>query len=126
MHRRPPAPCCSRLSPPPPARPTGEPVEQGPKNVPEFEPEFPEQTRAPAVATQAGLSTEIVLEGLEHPWGMAFLPDDTLLVTERAGRLRVISDGRLSEPVSGMPEVFGRKQGGLLDVAVGPTFARTA
>ncbi len=62
--------------------------------------------------------------GLQHPWGLAFLPDGRMLVTERPGRLRVVdAEGGLSPPVSGVPEVFARGQGGLLDVAVSPGFA---
>lgn len=62
---------------------------------------------------------------LEHPWGLAFLPDGNMLVTERPGRLRRISaDGELSPPLEGVPEVFAHRQGGLLDVAVHPEFAR--
>ncbi|ACO77903.1 hypothetical protein AvCA_16890 [Azotobacter vinelandii CA] len=61
--------------------------------------------------------------GLEHPWALAFLPDGrSMLVTERPGRLRLFADGRLSEPLDGVPEVFARGQGGLLDVALSPGF----
>jgi aldose sugar dehydrogenase len=64
-----------------------------------------------------------VAEGLEHPWGMAFLPKGEILVTERPGRLRLIRDGVLvAEPIGGVPEVFARGQGGLLDVALHPQF----
>lgn len=62
--------------------------------------------------------------GLVHPWGLAFLPDRRALVTEREGRLRVLSqDGSLSEPLTGVPDVHAVEQGGLLDVAVDPQFA---
>ncbi len=102
---------------------TGEPVEQGPPNVPEFEPAFAEQTRAPASDSGVAFSVETLAEGLVHPWAVAVLPDGGLLVTERPGRLRVVSaEGELSDPVSGLPEVLAEKQGGLLDVAVGPDF----
>ncbi|MBX3725101.1 MAG: PQQ-dependent sugar dehydrogenase [Xanthomonadales bacterium] len=61
---------------------------------------------------------------LAHPWGMAFLPDGRMLVTERPGRLRIVTaDGQVSEPVAGVPEVHARGQGGLLDVALDPGFA---
>ncbi|XBQ17278.1 MAG: PQQ-dependent sugar dehydrogenase [Oceanicaulis sp.] len=61
--------------------------------------------------------------GLVHPWGLAFLPDGRAMITERPGRLRILSkDGALSEPVSGVPEVHNVEQGGLLDVAVDPDF----
>lgn len=64
-----------------------------------------------------------VAEGLEHPWGMAFLPDGGILVTERPGRLRMIRDGAvLTEPLGGVPAVHARGQGGLLDVALHPEF----
>jgi glucose/arabinose dehydrogenase len=62
---------------------------------------------------------------LEHPWGLAFLPDGRMLVTERPGRLRIARpDGTLSEPLTGLPPVYARGQGGLLDVALGPTFTQ--
>lgn len=70
------------------------------------------------------LEVTTVVAGLEHPWGLAFLPDGRMLVTERPGRLRIIgADGKVSAPVAGVPEVFARGQGGLLDVAVDPQFA---
>jgi len=66
-----------------------------------------------------------VVSGLEHPWSLAFLPDGRVLVTERPGRLRVVSlNGRLSKPLDGVPAVFARGQGGLLDVVLGPDFER--
>lgn len=65
------------------------------------------------------------VEGLSHPWAMAFLPDGGLLVTERAGSLRhVTSDGQLSAPLRGVPPVVAQRQGGLLDVALDPEFAQ--
>jgi aldose sugar dehydrogenase len=65
-----------------------------------------------------------VASGLEAPWGLAFLPDGRMLVTERPGRLRVVSAaGQLSAPLEGVPRVFAMGQGGLLDVALDPGFA---
>ncbi|MDX1594278.1 MAG: PQQ-dependent sugar dehydrogenase [Gammaproteobacteria bacterium] len=62
-------------------------------------------------------------EGLEHPWGMAFLPDGRILITERPGRLRLYADGRLDpRPISGLPPIAQHGQGGLLDVALHPDF----
>lgn len=73
--------------------------------------------------TPVRVSTAVA--GLENPWSIAFLPDGRLLVTERPGRLRVVSrDGRLSAPVRGLPQVHAQGQGGLLDVALDPDFAR--
>jgi len=68
-----------------------------------------------------------VAKGLEHPWGLAFLPDGRLIVTERPGRVRIVSkDGTLSPPLAGVPRVYARGQGGLLDVTLHPDFARNS
>lgn len=102
----------------------GDPVRQGPKNAPQFEPAFQNQTRAPAENSGVTLAVEVLAEGLSHPWGIAALPTGGYLVTERSGRLRVLgADGSLSDPVAGLPKVAASGQGGLLDVAVGPDFA---
>lgn len=76
------------------------------------------------IGSESGeIRVETLADGLEHPWGIAFLPDGRALVTERPGRLRVMErDGTLSEPLSGVPDVFAQRQGGLLDVAVDPEF----
>ncbi len=67
----------------------------------------------------------LLVQGLDHPWGLAFLPDGRLLVTERSGQLRVIDNERLvSEPIQGLPAVSSYGQGGLLDVALHPDFQR--
>lgn len=71
-----------------------------------------------------GWRTETVVTGLSHPWSIAWLPDGSALVTERAGRLRLIRNGRLDpRPISGLPPVLSHGQGGLLDVALHPDFA---
>ena len=71
----------------------------------------------------AKLDVSPFAKGLEYPWGMAFLPDGRMLVTERPGRLRLVgTDGTLSEPLQGVPEVYASGQGGLLDVALDPDF----
>jgi glucose/arabinose dehydrogenase len=68
---------------------------------------------------------EVVAAGLETPWGLAFLPDGRLLVTERPGRLRIIENGKLlAEPVQGTPKVWERQDAGMLDVAVHPQYAK--
>ncbi|MGF1568016.1 MAG: PQQ-dependent sugar dehydrogenase [Nodosilinea sp.] len=82
----------------------------------------PEQADA-AVATAASVQPVTVVENLEHPWGMAWLPDGSMLVTERPGRLRLIRDGQLDPTsIGGVPEVLAFGQGGLLDVALHPQF----
>ncbi|WP_454723650.1 PQQ-dependent sugar dehydrogenase [Delftia acidovorans] len=76
-------------------------------------------------AGSPNLSTEIVAEGLEHPWAAAFLPDGRYLVTERPGRMRIVQgDGRLGAPLAGLPAVEAAGQGGLLDVVLDSDFAR--
>lgn len=76
-------------------------------------------------ATASGrLAVEQIATGLDHPWGIAYLPDGRALVTERAGRLRLLGvDNKLSEPLAGVPAVQARGQGGLLDVALDPDFS---
>jgi glucose/arabinose dehydrogenase len=73
------------------------------------------------------LEIETVASGLSTPWALAFLPDGRLMVTERPGRLRVVTrQGQLSQPVGGVPEVWASGQGGLLDVALDKDFASNA
>ena len=91
----------------------------------DFPPAFPEQFRAPLASSEVELETETLAGGLVHPWAIAVLPNEEgYLVTERPGQLRHIStEGAMSAPIAGVPEVFAREQGGLLDVAVSPDFA---
>jgi glucose/arabinose dehydrogenase len=73
---------------------------------------------------QGTLEVTAITRGLEHPWALAFLPDrQGMLVTERPGNLRVVSaDGKRSAPISGVPTVWAKGQGGLLDVVLSPDF----
>ena len=83
-------------------------------------------TDAPPPAKPTKVTIETVATGLEHPWGMQFLPDGRLLVTERPGRLRLVTkDGKLSEPIAGVPKVAAVGQGGLLDVLLATDFAKS-
>jgi glucose/arabinose dehydrogenase len=67
----------------------------------------------------------VVTKGLDHPWGLAFLPDGSMLVTERPGRLRVVRNGVLDPtPIAGVPSVRSAVLGGLLDIALHPQFAK--
>jgi aldose sugar dehydrogenase len=77
------------------------------------------------VPEATGWRTEAVIRGLEHPWAIAWLPDGAALITERAGRLRLLADGALAQrPIAGLPDVCGAcGQGGLMDVALHPDFA---
>jgi aldose sugar dehydrogenase len=99
-------------------------VDPRPPNATGQKPAFAGQTRAPERKSNVAFDVVTVAEGLQNPWGMAFLPGGKILVTEKPGRLRIVgSDGKLSEPVAGLPAVDARGQGGLLDVTVDPRFA---
>ncbi len=76
------------------------------------------------IASTSDYQKITVVENLEHPWSIAWLPDGAMLVTERPGRLRIVRDGVLDPtPIAGVPQVFAVSQGGLLDVSVHPRFA---
>lgn len=75
---------------------------------------------------KASFKVETLVKGLNQPWGMAFLPDGRMIFTERSGQLRFMDkNGNASAPVKGTPAVFERQDGGMLDVAVPPDFAKT-
>ena len=75
-------------------------------------------------AAAQSLKPVVVAKGLDHPWGLAFMPDGRMLVTERPGRMRIVErNGKLNEPLTGLPPVVAAGQGGLLDVALHPQFA---
>ena len=87
----------------------------------------PVQAQAPRSPTPAAakgvVDVQTIAKGLEHPWSLAFLPEKRMLVTERPGRLRLVGpDGRVSEPLTGVPQVYASGQGGLLDVALSTAF----
>lgn len=107
-----------------PAAP-GAPVETRPANNPDQKPAFEGQTRAPGVQSAVSMAHAVMASGLAHPWGLALLPDGQWLVTEKPGRMRVISaEGQIGAPITGLPAVDARGQGGLLDVIVGPSFGQ--
>ena len=104
---------------------TGAPLEtraaQGTGQTPAFE----NQTRAPSVSTDVTMAHSVIASGLVNPWGLAQMPDGGWLITEKPGRLRIVNArGELGEPITGLPAVDARGQGGLLDVVIGPTFAQ--
>lgn len=102
----------------------GDPVETRAANGASQTPAFAGQTRAPGVTTEGTLRNTVVASGLEHPWGMALLPDGNWLITERPGRMRIVSaEGTIGAPITGLPAVDARGQGGLLDVILSPGFA---
>lgn len=88
-------------------------------------PQGPAPHSAQPASIENGLKVETFATGLSHPWGIAIMPDDRMLVTERPGRLRIVDkNGRLSPPLGGVPRVQAEGQGGLLDVALDPGFAQ--
>jgi aldose sugar dehydrogenase len=77
-----------------------------------------------AITQSQELQAVSVVNNLEHPWGMAWLPDGSILVTERPGRLRIVRQGVLDPtPIAGLPEIFAQGQGGLMDISLHPRFA---
>jgi glucose/arabinose dehydrogenase len=83
-------------------------------------------TPAQAQAQAQAVRPQVLASGLDHPWAVAFLPDGRFLVTERAGRLRLVaSDGKLAAPLTGLPRIDTGGQGGLLDVLLDSDFARS-
>lgn len=98
------------------------PVETKPANV-DYKPAFEGQTRINGVKTKTPYEVSVIAEGLSSPWAVAALPDGRLVITEKAGALRIVSTtGAIGEAIRGFPEVDNRKQGGLLDVAPAPDF----
>ncbi|MBK0403080.1 PQQ-dependent sugar dehydrogenase [Adhaeribacter sp. BT258] len=100
------------------------PLETRKPNSPNQKPAFAEQTRACAIKTNAAFEVQVLTKGLEKPWAVEPLPDGNLLVTEKPGRMRIISaSGAMGQPLTGLPQVDYKDQGGLLDVALSPDFS---
>jgi glucose/arabinose dehydrogenase len=90
----------------------------------DYKPAFIGQTRIAAVKTSAAIEGKVIISALKHPWGITNLPDGRLLITEKSGNMRISStDGKLSEPIIGIPPVNSGGQGGLLGVTIDPQFA---
>jgi aldose sugar dehydrogenase len=107
-----------------PAEDDCRPLETRKPNASGQRPEFPDQTRACASLSNAAFEVTVLARGLVHPWSVEPLPGGDLLVTERPGRLRIVSAaGAIGQPIAGLPAVDANGQGGLLDVALSPTFA---
>lgn len=98
----------------------------GDQSVAQGHPHGAPAQRAEPRESRTAWQWQTVARGLHHPWALAFLPDGRFLVTERRGTMRIIqADGTIEPPLSGVPEVFARGQGGLLDVALPADFERT-
>lgn len=100
------------------------PLQTADRNAPDQTPAFPQQTRACELTANVDFEVDVIATGLEHPWAVEPLPGGDLLVTERPGRMRIVSaSGDVGQPIAGVPDVFAERQGGLLDVALSPSFA---
>jgi len=101
------------------------PLETREPNAPDQRPAFPGQTRACPAPSNVAFDVAVLAKGLEHPWAVEPLPGGDLLVSERPGRMRIVTAaGERGEPIEGLPAVAARGQGGLLDVALSPAFER--
>ena len=101
------------------------PIETRSPNAQGQRPAFEGQTRICGVKSSVAFDVTVVTRGLDHPWAVEPLPDGSLLVTEKPGRMRIVSArGELGKPIAGVPDVDAAGQGGLLDVALGPSFAQ--
>ena len=99
------------------------PLETREPNAPDQRPAFEGQTRACGVSSDVAFEVRVLAKGLTHPWAVEPLPDGNFLVTEKPGRMRIVTaGGELGPPISGVPKVDARGQGGLLDVALSPAF----
>jgi glucose/arabinose dehydrogenase len=89
------------------------------------QPAFAGQTRAPAVVTRTPVDATVVTRGLDRPWALAFLPNGHMLITEKPGKMRILTaDGKAGPPIANVPAVHFRSDGGLLDLVIDPQFAK--
>jgi glucose/arabinose dehydrogenase len=103
---------------------TARPVETKSPNS-DYRPAFAGQTRIAGVKTKTPYEGKIITKGLNRPWGITSLPDGRLLITEREGNMRIArTDGKLSEPITGLPSVNSSGQGGLLGLTLDPQFTK--
>ena len=100
-----------------------DPLETRPANAESQRPSFPSQTRACEAASDVDFDVVVLTKGLVNPWAVEPLPNGDLLITERPGRMRIVSaTGDVQQPITGVPDVDEGGQGGLLDVALSPSF----
>ncbi len=99
-------------------------LETRPPESPDYTPAFAGQTRACGITASAPYEVTVVARGIQQPWSLEPLPDGSFLVTEKGGQLRhVAASGQVGAPITGVPAVDNGRQGGLLDVALSPSFA---
>ena len=113
--------------------PVGKPLETRPPVNPDAKPNFPGQTRAPYVKTGTAISETVIAKGLERAWKIQFLPDGRMMISERPGRIRIVTQqGQVGEPIAGVPTartsanpngtVLNFSDAGFLDVVLDPDF----
>jgi len=91
----------------------------------DYKPAFAGQTRIGAIQTKTAYEGKVITSSLDHPWGIAALPDGRFLVTEIEGRMRIVTAaGKVGEPISGVPKVHASGQGGLLGICLDPSFSK--
>jgi aldose sugar dehydrogenase len=105
----------------------GQPLETRPPNGVGQKPAFPGQTRAVAIISSTPYEVQVIAHGLNQPWGLAFLPDHKILVTEKPGAMRIVdmASGKIEHTLGGVPQVRYGGDAGLLDVIVDPDFSTT-
>lgn len=102
------------------------PVETRAKVAPNQEPAFKGQTRIAGIRTKTVIKISTITTGLNHPWGLAFMPDGRMIVSERPGTIRIVTTaGSPGTPIKGVPAVRNQGEGGLLDLKVAPDFANS-
>jgi glucose/arabinose dehydrogenase len=90
-----------------------------------YSPAFAGQTRIAGTKTKTALDVKVLAEGLKRPWGITVLPDGRLLITEKTGTMKIVTTaGKVSEPITGLPEVNSGGQGGLLGLTIDPAFSK--
>lgn len=101
-------------------------VETSPREAEGQQPAFPGQTRINAIRTQSVFRVDTVASGLDRPWGLDFLPDGRMIVTEKPGRIRIIDrSGAIGDSILGVLPVHFQQDGGLMDIAVAPDFSES-
>jgi aldose sugar dehydrogenase len=103
----------------------GAPVQTPPPNAENQKPAFTNQTRAPEVSSNAVPRVTVITTGLDKPWSISFLPDGRLLISERPGKLRIVSQTGERGASIDVPSILFKGQGGLLDVALAPDFNKS-
>lgn len=99
------------------------PVENGRKEAPGQDPAFKSQTRVPSIKTKTPFSREVITDELTYPWGMDFLPNGDMIVSEKPGAIRIVSpQGKVSDPLEGVPKVRYQGSGGMYDLKLDPNF----